>query len=80
MKAFARVNEGAKLRRLAAHVLLQAMGDVRKPNPLDAVESFLWLTGPDFPIWAEVAGIPFADPISILTRGHRIVTTVRGRR
>jgi len=57
------------LRRLAANVCLKALDELRKPDPVTALDAVLWLTGEDFPIWAEAAGLPFADPFQLLASG-----------
>jgi len=57
------------LRRLAVAVCLKALDEARKPDPVTALDAVLFLTGPDFPIWAEAAGLPFADPWQVLTSG-----------
>lgn len=82
MKAHARVNEGALLNKLAGQVCLKAVADVRKHNPIVAVEAFLWMTSPDWAIWADAAGIPYADPIRLLTSGRaaRAKTKVKTNR
>ena len=57
------------LRRLAANVCLKALDELRRPDPVNALDAVLWLTGEDFPIWAEAAGLPFADPFQLLASG-----------
>ncbi|GEM_PF-3660409 len=58
------------LRHLAARVCLQAIRDIRGDDPLAGLDAFFWLTGPDFGFWAEAAGIPFGDPLAVLTGGR----------
>ncbi len=65
------------LRRLAASVCLRAVDELRGSDPLKALDALLFLTGPDFPTWAEVANVPFADPIKLLTGGKLNRTRVR---
>ena len=63
------------IRRLAAQVVLKAIEEARAPDPLLALDAISWLAGSDFGLWAEVANIPFADPLELLTSGK--VRTVR---
>ena len=57
------------IRQLAAQVVLQAIEDAKAPDPLLALDAIDWLTGNDFGLWAEVANIPFANPVELLTSG-----------
>lgn len=60
------------LRRLAAVVVTQAIADAKNGNLSieKRLDALLWLTGPDIGWWFEWAGVPFADPIALLTSGH----------
>lgn len=67
------------LRRLAAMVCLRALDELKGEDPLIALDALLWITSGDFEMWAEVAGVPFADPFIVLTRGNSYRTRKKGR-
>lgn len=60
------------LRRLAASVCLKALDELRARDPVTQLDALVWLTSSDFPIWADAAGLPFADPWHVLTSGAAI--------
>jgi hypothetical protein len=66
-----------ELRRLAAQVCLTAFQELKGRDVLKALDAVLWMTGPDFVQWAEWAGLPFADPLPLLTNGSLDRTRVR---
>ena len=74
MKATIRICEdvpAANLRQLAAQVCLTALTEAKDPDPVKALDAVMWLTSADdFPFWAECAGLPFADPLALLTGGN----------
>ena len=59
-----------ELRRLAGAVILQTLRDLIAPDPVRALDAALFLTGSDFGIWADAAGVPFADGARLLTVGN----------
>lgn len=69
----------SNLRQLAAHVVTQALRELRGRDPLASVNAFLWLTGPDFAWWAEWAGMPLADPFRMLQTGAARKMEKRGK-
>jgi hypothetical protein len=80
MKATARVHENAMLAQLAAQVCLTALDELKGKDPVKALDALMWLTGRDFPLWAEAAGVPFADPLLLLTTGKaKAIRTKRVR-
>lgn len=58
------------LRRLAANVCLKALDELRARDPVKVLDALAWLTSNDFPVWADAAGLPFADPWQVLTSGR----------
>lgn len=62
--------ENKNIRQLAVQVCLRAVKELKGKDVLTALDAFLWLTSDDFPIWAEAAGLPFADPFG-LVNGER---------
>ena len=62
------------LRQLAVNVCLKAIEQTRDRDPLTALDACLWLLSSDFGLWAEVAGIPYADTLQLLTSGRRVKT------
>lgn len=60
------ISESAKIGRFAADMILVAVRDLKHPDT--AVEAALWLFGPDYGFYAEVAGIPFVEPLTILRK------------
>ena len=70
----------SELRRLAGAVITQAIADLTAPDPVRALDSVLWLTGGDFGLWAEVAGVPFADGVRLLTIGNATSASKQARR
>ena len=69
MKMHVRIYEHADMKPLALAVVSQAIRDVQHGDTIQALDAALWLTGEDFPTWAEVIGIPFADGYSALISG-----------
>jgi hypothetical protein len=67
--------EVKNLRKLAAGVCLSALEDAKSPDPVKSLDAVYWLTSPDFPYWAEWAGLPFADVWQLLTGGVRVTRT-----
>lgn len=68
-----------ELRRLAAQVCLTAFEELKGRDIVTALDAFLWVTGADFMQWAEWAGLPFADPLPVLTNGLLDRTRVRSK-
>lgn len=66
-----------ELRRLAAQVCLTALEELKGADVLTALDAVYWITGPDFAQWAEWAGLPFADPLKLLTNGKLFQTRIR---
>ncbi|MBN1451130.1 MAG: hypothetical protein JW963_08965 [Anaerolineales bacterium] len=64
------VSRDAQLSRLAADVCLTALEEAKSNDPIAALDAIFWLTGDDFPLWAEWAGIPFADARALITSGR----------
>jgi hypothetical protein len=64
-----KIDSNAQLQQLAHAMVKQALRDLKASNPVQAVDALLWLTGPDFGIWAEVWGVPFADSWQMLISG-----------
>lgn len=62
-----------ELRRLAAQVCLTAFDELKSQDVLRALDAAYWVTGPDFAVWAEWAGLPFADPVQVKEFRRRIV-------
>jgi hypothetical protein len=70
LKPNARVSEHANFRALARAVIAQAVRDMRNQHqPVKQIDALLWLTGEDFPLWAEVMEAPFMDPFKMLSSG-----------
>jgi len=49
--------------------ITQAVRDLESDSLIDSLDAAMFLTGRDFPIWAEAAGIPDADGYLLLTGG-----------
>lgn len=58
--------EDKNIRQLAVQVCLRAIKELKGKDVFAALDAFLWLASDDFPTWAEVAGIPFADPLTLV--------------
>ena len=69
MKATARVHECADLRKLARALIAQAVRDLAGRDPVKKLDALFWLTGEDFPLWAEAMQAPFMDPFKMLSLG-----------
>lgn len=67
----------SQLRQLAANVCLTAFEELKGRDVVTALDAFLWVTGANFMQWAEWAGLPFADPLPVLTNGLLDRTRVR---
>lgn len=64
------IDDNADLRGLAHAMVRQAVKDFRNRKKSEkSLDALLWLTGEDFGIWAEVWGMPFADPFLMLQTG-----------
>ena len=70
MKQTVRFHECADLRDLSRAVIAQAVRDLRHSNPIRRLDAFLFLTGDDFPVWAEIMDAPFMDPYKMLSSGN----------
>lgn len=46
---------------LMSAVILQAFEDLKSKDYRLALDAMVFLTGEDFPIWAEAVGLPFAE-------------------
>ncbi len=62
----AEISRDADLQRLAKNVVKQAIIDLCSGHPVKSLDALLWFTYGNFPIFAEVWGIPFADPFQML--------------
>lgn len=53
---------------MIGNVIEQAIWDIAHfaSSPSRAMDAYLWLTGPDFGLWCEAAGMPDADPLYLL--------------
>jgi hypothetical protein len=69
MKPMVRIYEHADIKPLALAVVSQAIRDLKSNDVIKAVDAALWLMGDDFPTWAEIINIPFADGYKLLTSG-----------
>jgi len=68
----------ASWRGLMAAVIVQAVADLKNPNPVTALDAALFLTGDDFALWAEAVGVPDLDGIQFLISGQaRKVSRIR---
>jgi hypothetical protein len=57
------ISDAAKLTNMATDMLLVAIRDLKRGET--TLESALWFVGPDFGYWAELANIPFVEPLQI---------------
>ena len=58
-----KIDATGKTSKLAAQVILEARKNLKQPEHM--LEVALWFVGRDFPFWAEIANVPFADPLKI---------------
>ena len=70
MKQTPRVHECAALRELARAIIAQAVRDLQARNPVKQLDALLWLSGDDFPVWADAMSAPFMDPFKMLSSGN----------
>lgn len=56
----------ARVSKLAADMILVAYRDLKTPET--SLEAALWFMGKDFPFWAEIANIPYADPLNMFRK------------
>lgn len=47
--------------QLMSAVILQAFEDLKSKDYRLALDAMVFLTGEDFPLWAEACGLPFAE-------------------
>jgi hypothetical protein len=67
------ISEAAKLRILAAAMINNAFFDLANiRKPVRALDAALWFFGDYFPFWAEIADLPFADPVMPFRRLGRL--------
>ena len=67
------ISEAAKLRVLAAAMINNAFFDLANTRkPVRALDAALWFFGDMFSFWAEVADLPFADPVMPFRRLGRL--------
>jgi hypothetical protein len=69
MKQTPRVHECAAVRELARALIAQALRDLQSHDPVKKLDALMWLTGDDFPIWADAMAAPFMDPYKMLSMG-----------
>jgi hypothetical protein len=69
MKPTVRISPYAPLKLIAVAVVKQAIQDLEHQDPVRSVDAALWLTGPEFQIWADFCEMPYADPFKMLTSG-----------
>lgn len=51
--------------------ITQAIRDLKSDDLIASLDAAMFLTGNDFPFWAEAAGIPDADGYSLLIGGNK---------
>jgi hypothetical protein len=56
------------IKPLALGVITQALREAQGRHTLRALDAALWLSGCDFPLWAEAVNMPDADGLRLLTR------------
>jgi hypothetical protein len=59
-----------ELKQLAIMAITQALRDATSGSVERRLDAVLWLTGEDSGFWLEWAGLPYVDPIAIVTRGR----------
>jgi len=57
-------------RGLMAAVIAQAVADLKSPDLIKSLDAVLFMTGDDFPLWAEAVGAPDLDGIQFLISGR----------
>ena len=57
-------------RGLMAAVIAQAVRDLKCSDPATALDALLFLTGDDFPLWAEAIGAPDFDGFQLVISEH----------
>jgi hypothetical protein len=79
MKPMVRIHPYANMKLIAVAVVKQAVADLRHQDPARSVDAALWLTGPEFQIWADFCDMPYADPFKMLTTGaaHKLINRYR---
>ncbi len=55
---------------LMVAVIARAVADLKNADPVTALDALLFLTGDDFPLWAEAVGAPDIDEIEFLISGR----------
>ena len=55
------------LRRLAVNVIMQALADLTAKDPIRSLDAAMFLSSRAFGLWAECAGVPFGDGVTLLT-------------
>jgi len=58
-------------RTLLLAAILQTIRDLKSDNVESSLDAAMFLTGDDFPLWAEAAGVPDANGYSLLTGGSK---------
>lgn len=66
------ISDEADLRGLSRAIIAQAVRDLDKKDPIRQLDALLWLSGDDFPMWAEAMDAPFMDPFKMLSSGRRL--------
>lgn len=62
-----KIHQDALIKELAMEMIFQAVRDLGCQDIVLILDAQQWLNGSDFPLWAEAAGIPFADPNEIMS-------------
>jgi hypothetical protein len=57
-------------RAFAAAIVTQALKDAQEAKLERKLDAVLWLAGPDFPIWADLAGLTTDSALDLLTSGR----------
>lgn len=58
------------LKQLAVMTVAQALRDAARGRIEQQLDAVLWLVGEDSGFWLEWAGLPYADPIMLITSGQ----------
>jgi len=63
------IHSEALLQDLAVNVINQAIKDLKKRDPVKALDALSFLAGADFEIWSTTAGAEHLNPFRMLSIG-----------
>lgn len=62
LRQMGKIHEDADCKGLFVQVIRQAAADLKSKDPIKQLDALFWLTGSDFPLFAEAVNLPDLSP------------------